>query len=148
MKPISWAHRATSSCACSATSRSMVCWGQCRWSATPSMCCGARTGETCGCYGNGWSVNAGGSRQRRGYATARIPAPAYVLPAHTSDEDGETSCHESLLDQLALRILHGMSQRLVWMVFQLTTATAACRLYRSEANCFVLESTVLWLTLR
>src|SRR5262245_13373890 len=27
--------------------------GQCRWSATLSMCCGVRISETCGCYGNG-----------------------------------------------------------------------------------------------
>ena len=39
--------------------------GAVQWSATPSMCCGARTGETCGCYGNGWSVSAEGSRRGR-----------------------------------------------------------------------------------
>src|SRR6266478_4090068 len=26
------------------------------------MCCGARTGETCGCYGSGWTTSAGGKR--------------------------------------------------------------------------------------
>src|SRR6516164_6926238 len=26
------------------------------------MCCGARTGETCGCYGSGWTTSAGGER--------------------------------------------------------------------------------------
>ena len=36
------APRGTSSCACSATSRSTACSARCRWSGTPSTFCGAR----------------------------------------------------------------------------------------------------------
>ena len=35
---------------------------RCRWSATPSTCCGARTGATCGCCASGWNGKSGGSR--------------------------------------------------------------------------------------
>jgi uncharacterized membrane protein YccF (DUF307 family) len=40
-----------------------------RRAATPSTCCGARTGETCGCYGSGWT-SAGGKPRRRGRRVA------------------------------------------------------------------------------
>src|SRR5262245_12340364 len=33
--------------------RLTVCSARCHWSATPSMCCGARIGETCCCCGSG-----------------------------------------------------------------------------------------------
>jgi hypothetical protein len=76
-----------------------------------------------------------------------LPASAYALHAHTSDGDGEASCH-GLLDQLASRTLSAGLQRLVRMAFRQVTVTAPCRLHRSQANCFVLGSTDLWLTLR
>src|SRR5262249_35221936 len=43
---------------------------------------------------------------------------AYALHAHTSEGDGEASCHGQLLDQLALRTLYAGSPRLVRMAFQ------------------------------
>src|SRR5262249_23578235 len=45
---------------------------RCHWSATPSMCCGARTGETCGCYGSGWTTSAGDERIGRRVAMSLI----------------------------------------------------------------------------
>jgi len=56
----------------------MVCWGQCQWSAMLLMCCGARTGETCGCYGSGWSVRAGGNPKRKG-SPKNAERPALII---------------------------------------------------------------------
>src|SRR4029453_15939876 len=39
----------------------MVYWVQYPWSATFLMYCGARIGETCGCYSSGWSTSTGAS---------------------------------------------------------------------------------------